>query len=259
MEAYKALELIEKLERDLCDMYDRLRVLVKDDKGLYDLFDEMHLEEANHANMAGMLKRIVKSKPRDFGEISLNFTEIRKTMDHIEVVRAIPREKIGEILLQCYLIESGLVEGYVVSALKESNEEIRQLLEALSQGLRDHLAKIASRVQERGGDITNLDTIRRHPRVSFSERITVNGKIYARGVDISESGMFLQVTGSFADGTAVQAAFQISGGIVTVAGTVTYSVPNAGFGLEFRDLSDRDRALIREYVDKALKRIDRVG
>jgi hypothetical protein len=259
MEAYKALEVIEKLERDLCAMYDRLRVLVKDDKDLYDLFDELCTEEESHATMAGMLKRIVKSKPEDFKDISLNFTEIRKTMDHIEVVRAIPREKIGEILLQCYLIESNLVEEYVVSALKESNEEVRQLLEALGQGLRDHLAKIASRVQERGKDITDLDTIRRHPRISFSDKITINGKIAARGVDISESGMFLQVTIAFADGASVEVAFQISGGTVTATGTVTYSVPNAGFGLVFRDLSDKDRMLIREYVDKALKRIDRVG
>lgn len=258
MEALKALEVIEKLESDLCTMYEMLQRTFKDDRDLCDLFSQLNAEERNHANMARMQKNIVRAKPGDFGEVSLNFTEIRQTMDSIDVVRAIPRDKVSEILLQCYLIESSLVEQYVVTALRESNEEIKQLLEMLGQGFRDHLARLASRVQASGGDITNLETIRRHPRVSYSGRVTIDEKIFAKGVDLSESGMFLLAATPFADGTIMNVSFPMSGGVVNVGGTVTYSVPNAGFSFAFRGLTDRDRTLIRNYVDEALRRVYRI-
>jgi rubrerythrin len=255
MEALKALELIENLENDLCGMYEKLRIAFKDDKELSELFSQLTLEEANHANMAKMQKGIVRAKPGDFGEVSLNFTEIRKVMDYIEVVCAIPRNKIGEILLQCYLIESSLVEEYVVLALKESNPEMRNLLEMLGQGFRDHLARFASRVKKEGGDVTNLETIRRHPRVSYSGEAMIDGKVFARGVDVSESGMFLLVATRFADGAVVRVSFPMSGGFVNVEGNVTYSVPNAGIGLAFRNLSETNLALIRAYVDNTLSKV----
>jgi hypothetical protein len=258
MEALKALEVIEKLESDLCTLYEALQKTFEKDKELSDLFSLLGAEERNHANMARMQKNIVRAKPADFGEVSLNFTEIRQMMDSIEVVRAIPRNRVSDILLQCYLIESSLVEQYVVTALWESNEEIKQLLKMLSQGFRDHLGMLASRVQASGGDITNLETIRRHPRVSYAGKIMINEKIFATGIDISESGMFLLTATPFPDGSIVNVSFPVSGGIVTVAGTVAYSVPSAGFSLAFRELVDKNRTLIRNYVDDALRRVDRV-
>ena len=258
MEALKALELIEKLENDLCDMYEKLRMMFKGDPELFDLFDQLHLEEANHANLAGMQKRIVRARPKEFGEVTLNFTEIRKTMDHVEVVRAIPRERIDEILHQCFLIESSLADQYVVTALKESNQEMKQLLEMLGQGFEDHMARLASRFQDLGGDLAKTDTLRRYPRVPYSGKIKINENIAAKGVDISESGMFLQASRPFSDGSLVTVSFPMTGGIVTVEGIVTYSVPNAGFGLAFRDLSVNDLSLIRHYVDTSLNRIQQV-
>ncbi len=121
----------------------------------------------------------------------------------MKMVLDMPRDKISEILVQCYLIESSLVEQYVVAAMRDSNQEMRQLLEILSRGFRDHLAKLAVRVKDLGADLTNLDSVRLFPRVSFSGRVMINDTTYAKSDDISESGMFLLTAQTFSEGTNI--------------------------------------------------------
>jgi hypothetical protein len=125
----------------------------------------------------------------------------------------------------------------------------------LSRGFRDHLAKLAVRVKDLGADLTNLDSVRLFPRVSFSGRVMVNEKINAKSVDISESGMFLLTTQTFPEGTNLMLSFPIGKGTVATQAVVRYSVPNAGIGLLFSELPEEHRALIRDFVENALQKI----
>jgi len=255
MEAIKALELIEQMEVNLGDMYTKLRAKFSGNKELEGLFYQLHLEELDHANLARMQKRVVRAKPSDFGEVHLNFTDFNKATYLITVILAMPRDKVNEILVQCYLIESSLVEQYVVAALRDSNKEMRQLLDMLSLGFRDHLAKLAVRVKDLGADLTNFDSVRLYPRVSFSGRVMINEKTNAKSVDISESGIFLLTTQTFPEGTGIMVSFPIGNGVVACQAVVRYSVPNAGIGLLFSGLSEQHHALIREFVEVALQKI----
>jgi hypothetical protein len=257
MDAFKALDLIEQIEVDLGEMYAKLQAKFSGNKDLEGLFYQLHLEELNHVNLARMQKRIVRAKPSDFGEVYLNFTDFNKVMYLVSLILGMPREKINEILVQCYLIESSLVEQYVVAALKDANKEVRQLLEMLSQGFRDHMAMLAVRVKDLGVDLKNLDSVRLSPRISFSGRVMINEKIYAKSVDISESGMFLLTSQTFAEGTNITLSFPMGNGEVAAKAVVRYSVPNAGIGLLFQDLSEKDLALIRQYVDDALQKLSK--
>jgi hypothetical protein len=255
MEAFKALELIEQMEVNLGDMYTKLRAKVSGEKELEDFFYQLHLEELDHVNLARLQKRVIRAKPSDFGEVHLNFSDFNKVLYLMTMILAMPRDKINEILVQCYLIESSLVEQYVVAALRDSNKEMRQLLDMLSRGFRDHLAKLAVRVKDLGVDLTNLDSVRLFPRVSFSGRVMINEKIYAKSVDISESGIFLLTTQTFPEGTSIMVSFPIGNGAVACQAVVRYAVPNAGIGLLFSGLSELHRALIREFVEVALQKI----
>jgi hypothetical protein len=255
MEAFKALELIEQIEVNLGDMYTKLGAKFNGDKELEGFFHQLHLEEMDHVNLTKLQKRVIREKPSDFGEVHLNFTDFNKVIYLMKMILAMPRDKINEILVQCYLIESSLVEQYVVAALRDSNKEMKQLLEILSRGFRDHLAKLAVRVKDLGADLTNLDSVRLFPRVSFSGRVMINETTYAKSVDISESGMFLLTTQTFPEGTSIMLSFPIGNGEVVAQAVVRYSVPNAGIGLLFSELSEKPRALIREYVEDALQKI----
>jgi len=257
MEAYKALELIEQMEVNLGDMYTKLRAKFSGDKDLEGFFYQLHLEELDHVNLAQLQKRVIRAKPEDFGEVHLNFTDFNKVLYLMKMILAMDRDKISEILVQCYLIESSLVEQYVVAAMKDSNQEMRQLLEILSRGFRDHLAKLAVRVKDLGSDLTNLDSVRLFPRVSFSGRVMINDKTYAKSVDISESGMFLLTAQAFSEGTNIRLSFPIGNGVVVAQAVVRYSVPNAGIGLLFTGLSDDPRALIRAFVEESLQKISK--
>lgn len=255
MEAIKALELIEQMELNLGDMYTKLRTKFSGDKELEDFFYQLHLEELDHANLARMQKRVVRAKPSDFGEVQLNFTDFNKTTYLMTMILAMPRDKINEILVQCYLVECSLVEQYVIAALRDSNKEMRQLLDILSRGFRDHLAKLAVRVKDLGTDLSNYDSVRLFPRVSFSGRVMINEKTSAKSVDISESGMFLLTAQTFPEGTNIMLSFPIGNDMVAAQAVVRYSVPNAGIGLLFSELSERQRALIREFVEDSLQKI----
>jgi hypothetical protein len=255
MEAFKALELVEQMEVNLGDMYTKLGEKFNGDKDLQALFFQLHLEELDHVNIARMQQRVIRAKPVDFGEVHLNFSDFNKVMYLMKMILSMPRDKTAEILVQCYLIESSLVEQYVVAALRDSNKEVRQLLDMLSQGFRDHIARLAVRVKDLGADITNLDSVRLFPRVSFSGRVTINEKTYAKSVDISESGMFLLTTRPFPEGTHLMLSFPIGKDVVTAQAVVRYSVPNAGIGLLFSGLAEKSRALIREFVEDALQQI----
>jgi hypothetical protein len=255
MEAIKALELIEQMEVNLGDMYTKLREKFSGDEELEDFFYKLHREELDHVNLARIQKGVIRAKPGDFGEVHLNFTDFNKAMYLMKIILAMPRDKINEILVQCYLIESSLVEQYVVAALRDTNKEMRRLLDMLSRGFRDHLAMLAVRVKDLGADLTNLDSVRLFPRVSFSGRVMINEKTYAKSVDISETGMFLLTTQTFPEGTNIALSFPIGNAMVITQAVVRYSVPNSGIGLLFSGLPEKLRALIREFVEDALQKI----
>jgi len=67
--------------------------------------------------------------------------------------------------------------------------------------------------------------------------------------------MFLLTTQTFPEGTNIMLSFPIGNGVVAAQAVVRYSVPNAGFGLLFSGLSEKHRALIREFVEDALQKI----
>ncbi len=255
MDAFLALEVIEQLEVDLGNMYAKLQSKFSGNKDLAPLFHQLHREELDHVNLVRMQKSTVRAKKSDFGEVHLNFTDFYKTMHRVTVILSMPRDKINEILIQCYLVESSLVEQYAVAALKESNPEVGQLLEMLGQGFRDHLATLAVRVKDLGADPSNLDSIRLSPRVSFSGRVMINEKIHAKSVDISESGMFVLTKQTFPEEANISLSFPIGNDVVDARAVVQYTVPNAGIGLLFSGLSEKHRSLIREFVGKALQKI----
>jgi rubrerythrin len=254
MDAFKVLELIEELELSLAEMYGKLRQLYADDSLMLSLFSQLEAEELSHASMAARQKEAVQGRSAGLGDMDFSYNRVKAVLNRIAVVRAMPRDKLAEILTQCYLIESSLVEEYVVVALRVSNREISELLEALSNGFRDHLTALAAWLKETGGDFRSAEALRRDPRVSFSAEVTINGHVTARTVDISESGIFLLTSQAFRQGELITMKFPVMDGSVSIAARVSYSVPNKGIGAAFSGIADEDRHLIRRYVEKCLQK-----
>jgi rubrerythrin len=252
MDAYKALELIEELELSLAEMYGRLRQMFADDNLMLSLFSQLETEELYHSSLAAKQKQAVKGMHGDLGDMDFSYNRVKSVLNRIAVVRAMPRNKLSEILTQCYLIESSLVEEYVVIALRVSNKDISGLLETLSNGFRDHLTALAAWLKETGGEFGSAEALRRDPRVSFTAEVVVNGQVKAKSVDISESGIFLLTSQTFRQGELITMKFPVMDGTVSVSARVRYSVPNKGIGAAFSGIADEDRHLIRRYVEDCL-------
>lgn len=259
MNVLKALDMAEQMETSICDMYGSLHAMFGNgaSKDLEIFYYRLYLEQTNHITMVRNIRRKAQERPEDYGDADVGDDDFKAIMDQAAVVRGMPRDRVNEIMVQCYLIESCLAEQYAVAALKTTHPEVKALFEALGEGFRKHLPALALRVRDMGADMTKLDMIRRCPRVSFSGRALINEKIHAKSVDISESGMFLLTTASFMEGALLTIAFTLMGGIISANARVRYFVQNAGIGLSFDDLPDRERAAIREYVDYALQKMSK--
>ncbi|HTG00983.1 MAG TPA: PilZ domain-containing protein [Nitrospirota bacterium] len=258
MDALKSLDMIEQMETDICDMYAYLQGLFSggDSKDLEIFFYRLYLEESKHVAMVSNIRRKVQARPDHYAHCDISAADFKPVLDQVAVVRGMPRDRVSEIMVQCYVIELTLAEQYAVTSLKTKNGEIRELFEVLGQGFRSHLAALAVRAQDMGADMTKLDMIRRCPRVSFSGKVQINERIRAKCVDISEHGIFLLTPSLFSTGAQLTVSFPLLGGVINTSARVCYSVQNAGMGLSFEKLNENDRAMIREYVECTLQNIN---
>jgi hypothetical protein len=71
------------------------------------------------------------------------------------------------------------------------------------------------------------------------------GRHDARTSDLSSGGCFIDTVGHVHEGEIIKFKLLLPGGQwLEVAGEVTYSYPNVGFGVQFRDVSEEDRKRI---------------
>src|SRR5262245_20918808 len=78
------------------------------------------------------------------------------------------------------------------------------------------------------------------------------GRYEARVSDISRDGCYLDTIGEASSGDAVRISVRLpDGNWVTLSGVVAHQLPNMGFGISFKDLSDEQRRMIDEMVENA--------
>jgi hypothetical protein len=97
--------------------------------------------------------------------------------------------------------------------------------------------------------------MRRQPRVAFSEEIWMGQDgIFSRTGgyirNISTSGVFVETTQSFANGSVVNLRFSLgeSKNLVSCSAIVRNVRPGEGLGVEFLDLSSESRGRIATFV-----------
>jgi uncharacterized protein (TIGR02266 family) len=75
----------------------------------------------------------------------------------------------------------------------------------------------------------------------------------ARVTDVSEKGLFVDSRSPLAEGSPVTFSFSLNNSgdnPITGAGKVVWRQETVGMGIEFTDLSDENRAKIRQFIGK---------
>jgi CheY-like chemotaxis protein len=248
MEILKALELFEKLECKMADMYLKLHEENKINKELSEFFYNMYLEEVAHAQLIRMERRIVQSSPKEFAEPNINLPEVHLLMDEIDCLmkHTLPMIRLIDKL---YTIECLLSETHFYDAIKDSNPDLQEFLMQLGDTSAAHIEKIAAFAVRHGVKTEAIQNRRmRKPRVSYTERVEINGEIAVKGVDLSEGGMFLLTGREYPAGVIIDLEFPVLQEIVAVKATVQFSIESVGMGVRFVELPNDAHQAIMRYV-----------
>jgi CheY-like chemotaxis protein len=255
MDIYKVLDLLERVEGQMGELYKQLREEHKLNKEASSFFSVLQLEEESHVQLIRMERRIVQASPKAFGDVSINLSEINSHIENMKSLKT-ARLKLPELLGRIYGLESSPAEKYLVDALKDTNEDLSELLVQLSGTFKVHAEKVAEFARTLGVEIEAVqDRFLRKARVGYSEGVTINETIQARGVDISEAGLFVLTRRTFPPGTIVRVQFRVHEVPITADAAVQYVIENVGMGLSFALIQDRDRERITQYVERRIEEI----
>lgn len=253
MDIFKALDLLERVEKDVSDLYRKLHQDYRYNKEAADFFHSMHMEEESHLQVVRMERRIVQASPKAFSEPRINLSEIHSLIETIASVKT-QKMELPELLGRIYAIESSVGERYLFDAMKETNEDLREFLGKLGDSSDRYKGAVESFAQKLG---IGMEAVQNHhlrsARVGFADRVIINGQLAVRGVDISEGGMFLLTGRSFPPGEALALQFEVLQTQVTVRAAVQFCIDEVGMGMRFTDLADDDRKLIERYVAQRIE------
>jgi len=100
-------------------------------------------------------------------------------------------------------------------------------------------------------DNQEKEEIRKYERFHFREDISIDGTRCVC-MDISESGIFVAAQ-YFATGDIVDVTFPFKGRSITIKGQVQNFENGVGVGINFIDLNDDDRAIIKQLIHSISK------
>ena len=248
MDIYKLLDLLEKVESEISDLYKRLHEKYKLNKDAAEFFQNLHMEEESHVQIIRMERRIIQSAPKVFREAHVNLSEINSILENIANLKTVKLD-LPELIGRIYGLESSPAEKYLIEALKESNDELRDFLIQLSSSFDTHAEKVVVFAQKLGVQIEDIQNrYLRKARVGYGEKVFLNQSLAVKGVDISEGGMFLLTGRTFTVGQHLSVQFMVQQVSVTTDAVVQFVIAEVGMGIRFENIQDSDRELIGRYV-----------
>jgi hypothetical protein len=253
MDIYKAFDLLERVEHQMASLYRQLKEEFRLNREVFSFFSILQLEEESHVQLIRMERRIVQSSPRAFTDVKINLSEVSSILETIENLKS-ARLELPEMLGRIYTLESSPAEKYLIEALMETNDELREFLTQMSNTFSAHAEKIASFAHSLGVEVDTIENrFLRKARVGYAEGVMINGSLRGRGVDISEGGLFVMTGRSLRTGDTVQVQFPVLGVAINAAAAIQYGIENVGIGLRFTVIEEKDRDLIKQYVQTHLE------
>jgi hypothetical protein len=90
---------------------------------------------------------------------------------------------------------------------------------------------------------------RKYDRFPFREDILIDGTKMCTSMDICEGGLYVSAIQVFEKNSIVDLAIPFKGAKVALKAQVQYCQPGIGMGIQFIDMSDNQKAAIRELID----------
>jgi len=253
MDIYKVLDLIERVESELSSLYKKLHDDQRLNKEAADFFLGLHFEEESHIQLIHMERRIIQAAPKVFKEIQINLSEINSLLETVANLRNTKLE-LPVLIGRIYAIECSQAEKYLINALQDANDELRDFLTQMSATFDAHAEKVAAFAVKIGVQIEAIENrYLRKARVGYGEQVLINRSESVKGVDLSEGGMFLLSGRLFQAGDRISMQFPVSETPIAADAVVQYLISGVGVGVRFINIRARELELIRKYVAQRIE------
>lgn len=90
---------------------------------------------------------------------------------------------------------------------------------------------------------------RKYERILFREDILLDGTRRCTSMDICEGGLYISVIQAFENDSVIDVTIPVKGDMVTVKAQIQYCQPGIGIGIEFVEMDDRQKAVIKELIE----------
>lgn len=145
MDIIKALDIIEKLELKLSELYDYFYKLFLDNKEISGLFFKLSIEEKGHADLVRFQRRIViknKDLIKDI-DIDLDTTFIHNIISKADsILKSSSKPTIEDALKLAIELENDSGEYHYKNFIKYKDHAFSLLLENLNKNDEDHIEQI---------------------------------------------------------------------------------------------------------------------
>jgi len=89
---------------------------------------------------------------------------------------------------------------------------------------------------------------RKHKRVRYHANVILNNSITAKGIDISEGGVYVYTGRSFPIGSIVNIILPLDSNKISARAKVMHDQAGIGMGLKFIDLTDSQKVILKKFI-----------
>lgn len=143
MDILKVLDIIEKLELKLSELYDYFHKLFSDNEELSELFLKLSTEEQGHADLVRFQRRIIIKNKNLIKDIEFDLNSINKIISKADsILKSSSKPTIKDALMLAIELENDSGEYHYKNAIKYKDEDFSLLLENLNKHDTDHVEQI---------------------------------------------------------------------------------------------------------------------
>ncbi|HUO77270.1 MAG TPA: DnaJ domain-containing protein [Thermodesulfovibrionales bacterium] len=127
----RVLDLLERLEAKISELYEWFSRIYAQDAEAASLFYRISIDETAHANLVKYEKRLVAQNTKIFGEISLDPGVINATLEMVTSVLSAASPSLEQAVKVSLDIEHSAAEAHYRAAIAQASPDISRLLENL--------------------------------------------------------------------------------------------------------------------------------
>ena len=131
MYVLRLLDVLEKLEARLADLYEWYASVFSSDAEAVALFSRLSIDEIAHVNLVKYLRRVASQNLKLFGDISFDIETLEAMLANVDSLRSGPEPSLQDAVRVALSLESSASEAHYIPALEQTVSIVGQVMNNL--------------------------------------------------------------------------------------------------------------------------------